>query len=151
MLLTFRRCHRRCSIKKDVLKNFTGNYLGQSLFLNKVAGLTLTDSDRVPRNGCYWTFKIGHNTKSYSKSYFVISLFPWDFFYKTYCNLTWSLFMHNHQNIESLFSLIFRYVLNTKKKKKNYNYIDTRKDVFHSYVTYWEFITLNLFRIEKIN
>ena len=34
--------HRRCSIKKDVLRNFakfTGEHLYQSLFFNKVAGL----------------------------------------------------------------------------------------------------------------
>ena len=37
-----RNSHRRCSVKKDVLRNFakfTGKYLCQSLFLNKVAGL----------------------------------------------------------------------------------------------------------------
>ena len=34
--------HRRCSVRKGVLRNFakfTGKYLCQSLFLNKVAGL----------------------------------------------------------------------------------------------------------------
>ena len=36
------RSHRRCSVKKDVLRNFakfTGKHLCQSHFLNKVAGL----------------------------------------------------------------------------------------------------------------
>ena len=40
--LIFRRSHRRCSVKKGVLKNFTksiGKHLCQSLFLNKVAEL----------------------------------------------------------------------------------------------------------------
>ena len=39
-----RSSHQRCSIKKGVLRNFakfTGKHLCQSLFLNKVAGLTL--------------------------------------------------------------------------------------------------------------
>ena len=38
--------HQRCSLKKSVLKNvtkFTGKHLRQSLFFNKVAGLTLDD------------------------------------------------------------------------------------------------------------
>ena len=38
----YRTSHRRCSIKKGVLKNFTkftGKHLCQSLFFNKVAGL----------------------------------------------------------------------------------------------------------------
>ena len=38
-----RSSHRRCSKKKDVLKNFTeftGNHLCQGLFFNKIAGLT---------------------------------------------------------------------------------------------------------------
>ena len=42
-----RNSHRRCSVKKGVLKNFakfTGKHLCQSLFFNKVAGL------RVPVN-----------------------------------------------------------------------------------------------------
>ena len=37
-----RSSHRRCSVKKDVLKNtakITGNHLLQSFFFNKVAGL----------------------------------------------------------------------------------------------------------------
>ena len=37
-----RSTHRRCSVKKSVLRNFakvTGKYLCQSLFFNKVAGL----------------------------------------------------------------------------------------------------------------
>ena len=41
---TFKSSHRRCSIKKGVPKNFakfTGKHLCQSLFLNKVAGLSL--------------------------------------------------------------------------------------------------------------
>ena len=40
-----RSCHKRCSVKKDVLKNFTkltGKHLCQSLFFNKVAGLRHT-------------------------------------------------------------------------------------------------------------
>ena len=38
----FRSSHQRCSVKKDVLRNFTkftGKHLHQSLFFNKVAGL----------------------------------------------------------------------------------------------------------------
>ena len=31
--------HRRCSVRKVVLRNFTGKHLCQSLFFNKVAGL----------------------------------------------------------------------------------------------------------------
>ena len=37
-----RRSHRRCSVRKVVLRNFgkfTGKHLCQSLFFNKVAGL----------------------------------------------------------------------------------------------------------------
>ena len=37
-----RSSHRRCSVRKDVLKNFakfTGKHLCQSLFFNRVAGL----------------------------------------------------------------------------------------------------------------
>ena len=40
--MQIRRSHRRCSIKKDVLTNFTkftGKHLCQCLFFNKVAGL----------------------------------------------------------------------------------------------------------------
>ena len=46
MMFKFRSSHRRCSVctvKKGVLRNFakfTGKHLCQSLFLNKVAGLT---------------------------------------------------------------------------------------------------------------
>ena len=39
-----RSSHRRCSVKKGVLRNFakfTGKHLCQSLFFNKVAGLGL--------------------------------------------------------------------------------------------------------------
>ena len=42
--ITFRSSHRRCSVRKDVLKNFaklTGKHLCQSLFFNKVVGLSL--------------------------------------------------------------------------------------------------------------
>ena len=37
-----RSSHRRCSVTKDVLRNFakfTGKHLSQSLFFDKVAGL----------------------------------------------------------------------------------------------------------------
>ena len=40
--LTFRSSHRRCSLRKGVLRNFTkftGKHLCQSLYFNKVAGL----------------------------------------------------------------------------------------------------------------
>ena len=40
--LWFRGSHRRCSVRKGVLRNFaevTGKHLSQSLFFNKVAGL----------------------------------------------------------------------------------------------------------------
>ena len=43
-LIQFRSSHRRCSLKQGDIKNFarlTGKHLCQSLFLNKVAGLTL--------------------------------------------------------------------------------------------------------------
>ena len=39
----FGSSHKRCSVKKGVLRNFekfTGKHLCQRLFLNKVAGLT---------------------------------------------------------------------------------------------------------------
>ena len=39
-----RNSHQRCSIKKGVLRNFTkftGKHLCQSIFVNKVAGLSL--------------------------------------------------------------------------------------------------------------
>ena len=42
LISSFRSSHQRCSIRKDVLKNFkkfTGKLLCQSLFYNKVAGL----------------------------------------------------------------------------------------------------------------
>ena len=38
----FRSSHQRCSVKKDVLRNFakiTGKHLCQSLFFNKVTGV----------------------------------------------------------------------------------------------------------------
>ena len=40
----YRNSHQRCSIKTGVLKNFakfTGKHLRQSLFFNKVVGLSL--------------------------------------------------------------------------------------------------------------
>ena len=43
----YRSRHRRCSMKKGVLKNFpkfTGKHLCQSLVFNKVAGLVLSES-----------------------------------------------------------------------------------------------------------
>ena len=42
--ITFRSSHRKCSVRKNVLQNFakfTGKYLCQSLFFNKVVGLSL--------------------------------------------------------------------------------------------------------------
>ena len=44
--LLIRSSHRRCFIKKDVLKNFTkfkGKHLCQSVFLNEVPGLSLQE------------------------------------------------------------------------------------------------------------
>ena len=44
-LLTFRSGHRRCFVRKVVLRNFakfTGKHLCQSFFFSKVAGLRLT-------------------------------------------------------------------------------------------------------------
>ena len=41
----YRNSHRRCSMKKDVLRNFakfTGKRLYQSLFFNKLAGRPLS-------------------------------------------------------------------------------------------------------------
>ena len=41
-MVHIRSSHRRCSVKKDVFRNFakfTGKHLCQSLFFNKVAGL----------------------------------------------------------------------------------------------------------------
>ena len=40
--LPFRSSHRRCTLKKDVLKNFA-KFTGKHLFFNKVAGLRLDD------------------------------------------------------------------------------------------------------------
>ena len=43
VLLTYRSSHQKCSMKEGILRNFTkftGKHLCQSLFLNKVAGLT---------------------------------------------------------------------------------------------------------------
>ena len=43
----YRSSHRRCSMKKGVLKNFpkfTGKHLCQSLVFNKVASLVLSES-----------------------------------------------------------------------------------------------------------
>ena len=48
LLALNRSSHRRCSVRKGVLRNFaksTGKYLCQRLFLNKVAGL---------RHRCLW-------------------------------------------------------------------------------------------------
>ena len=45
-----RSSHRRCSVKKGVLKNFakfTGKHLCQSLFFNKIANLGLDDSGHL--------------------------------------------------------------------------------------------------------
>ena len=42
VVLNYRSSHRRCSVRKVVLKNFTkftGKHLYQTLFFNKVAGL----------------------------------------------------------------------------------------------------------------
>ena len=39
---TYRSSHQRCSVRKDVLRNFakfTGKHLWQGLYFNKVAGL----------------------------------------------------------------------------------------------------------------
>ena len=39
----FRSSHQKCTVKKDVLRNFTkltGKYMCQGLFFNKVAGLS---------------------------------------------------------------------------------------------------------------
>ena len=44
LLVRFRSSHRRCSVRKGVFRNFakfTGKHLCQSLFFNKVAGLSL--------------------------------------------------------------------------------------------------------------
>ena len=42
-LIDDRSSHRKCSVRKDVLRNFakfTGKHLGESLFFNKVSGLS---------------------------------------------------------------------------------------------------------------
>ena len=47
VILTIRGSHRRCSVKKGVVGNFTkftGKHLCRSLFFNKVAGLRLCDT-----------------------------------------------------------------------------------------------------------
>ena len=53
----YRTSHRRCSIKKGVLKNFTkftGKHLCQSLFFNKVAGLRQAVAGlRTPPGDCF--------------------------------------------------------------------------------------------------
>ena len=44
-----RSCHRRCSVKKGVVRNFakfTGKHLYERLYFNKVAGLRLVDTYR---------------------------------------------------------------------------------------------------------
>ena len=46
----YRSSHRRCSVRKGSLRNFakfTGKHLYQSLFFNKVAGLTLFSFLRI--------------------------------------------------------------------------------------------------------
>ena len=52
-----RSSHRRCSVKKGVLRNltkFTGKHLHQSLFFNKVAGLTsATLLKKRRRDSCF--------------------------------------------------------------------------------------------------
>ena len=80
-VMTIRSSHRRCSIRKDVLRNlakFTGKHLFQCLFFNKVAGaeacnfIKNRDSGtgvflcilqnllehlfyRTPHGDCFWT------------------------------------------------------------------------------------------------
>ena len=61
MSTTSRSSHRRCSMKKSVLRNFakfTGKHLCQSLFLNKVAGLKETVAHVLSCEFC----KISKNT-----------------------------------------------------------------------------------------
>ena len=51
-LLRIRSRHQRCSVRKGVLRNFTkftGKYLRQSLFLNKVTGHRTPQNDRFCR------------------------------------------------------------------------------------------------------
>ena len=66
-----RSSHRRCSIRKGVLKNFakfTGKHLCQSLFFNKVAGLRLwwllLFGEMAKKRKTAQTFSIDINTLS---------------------------------------------------------------------------------------
>ena len=55
----YRSSHRRCSVKKGVLRNFakfTGKLLCQSLFLNKVAGLWPATEHRTPPDDCFYKY-----------------------------------------------------------------------------------------------
>ena len=49
-----------------------------------------------------------------------MSLFPWVIFRKRYCSLTWSFFLHYHQDVEHLFSLMF--CMSTYKTKMTFTY-----------------------------
>ena len=66
----FRSSHQRCSMKKGVLRNFTkftGKHLCQSLFFNKVAGLSPTTSlkKRLAQVFSFGFCKIPKNNFSY--------------------------------------------------------------------------------------
>ena len=63
------RTHRRCSVKKGILKNFanfTGKHLCWSFFFNKVAGIEYCEISRslfwrTSANGCFY-IKTNHTT-----------------------------------------------------------------------------------------
>ena len=63
-----RSSHRRCSVRKDVLRNFeklTGKYLRQSLFFDKFAGqrpATLLKKEALAQAFSYEFCKISKNT-----------------------------------------------------------------------------------------
>ena len=50
IVVTFRNSHWKCSVKKSVLRNFakfTGKYLCQSLFFNKVAACNFIENETL--------------------------------------------------------------------------------------------------------
>ena len=55
-----RSSHRRCSVRKGVIRNFTkftGKHLWQSLFLNKVANTASSKIHQSSLNAINWTLK----------------------------------------------------------------------------------------------
>ena len=62
---TFRSSHWRCSVRKDVLRNFTkltGKHLCQGLFFNKVVGLMFSPMCHKPN----WWLMLGFSFFKYA-------------------------------------------------------------------------------------